>query len=109
MDGGSIGTKLEIRIDGSYVGWIKGPKGKVVQDITTRSSTRVDVDQSLADQGFATIKIYGTYDGVQHAKELIAFELSKVSPEAAAEIRGVQQESVLPIAPATFAQPAAAP
>mmetsp|Transcript_74826 Transcript_74826/g.242967 ORF Transcript_74826/g.242967 Transcript_74826/m.242967 type:complete len:210 (+) Transcript_74826:65-694(+) len=80
------GTKAEIQLESKYVGWVKGPRGKVIQDISTRSSTRVDMDQSNPE--FAVVKIYGTYDGVQNAKELVAHELSKVSPEAAAEITG---------------------
>mmetsp|Transcript_143706 Transcript_143706/g.358220 ORF Transcript_143706/g.358220 Transcript_143706/m.358220 type:complete len:757 (+) Transcript_143706:146-2416(+) len=93
----SIGTIIEIPIDGKYVGWVKGPKGKVVQDITSRSSTRVDVDQNI-DVGRAVIKVYGTYEGVQTAKDLIAFEISKVSPEAAAEITG----GVPPVGPSGY-------
>merc|ERR1719401_3065260 len=77
MDYSQLGAKLEIEIDPKYVGWIKGPKGKVVMDITTRSSTRVDVDQTDANRGLAMVRVYGTHEGVQHAKELIAHEVSK--------------------------------
>ncbi|CAK0809311.1 unnamed protein product [Prorocentrum cordatum] len=84
----SYGTRLDIRIDSKFVGWVKGPRGKVVQDITARSATRVDVDQGHHDPGHATVKIYGTIEGVHAAKELIAHEISKVSPEAAGEIMG---------------------
>lgn len=31
-DFSTFGAKTEIRIDGKYVGWVKGPRGKVVQD-----------------------------------------------------------------------------
>lgn len=98
----SLGTKVEIRIDSKYVGWIKGPRGKVVQDISTRSSTRVDMDQS--NDAFAVVKIYGTFEGVENAKELMAFELSKVSPEAAAEITG-QVYNTYPAKSAQSSQP----
>jgi rRNA processing protein Krr1/Pno1 len=83
------GQRLDIRIESKYVGWVKGPRGKVVQDITARSATRVDVDQgNHMDPGYATVKVYGTFEGVQTAKELVAHEISKVSPEAASEIMG---------------------
>jgi len=93
----SIGTMIEIPIDGKFVGWVKGPKGKVVQDITSRSSTRVDVDQNV-EVGRAVIKVFGTHEGVQVAKDLIAFEISKVSPEAASEITG----GVPPVGPSGY-------
>ena len=28
-----MGAKAEFQIDTQYVGWVKGPRGKVVQDI----------------------------------------------------------------------------
>merc|ERR1719387_408934 len=39
------------------------------------------------DPGFASVKIYGTFEGVQSAKEFLAFEVNKVSPEASEEIK----------------------
>jgi len=88
-DFNSVGTKLEIFIDAQYVGWVKGPKGKVVQDISDRSATRIDVEQGQGSQSsVASVKIYGTLEGVECAKEMIAYEISKVSPDAAAEING---------------------
>lgn len=102
-----IGTKLEIIIDDKFVGWVKGPKGKVVQDITNRSSTRVDVDQANAAPGQAIIRIYGTHEGVAAAKDLVAFELSKVGPEAAAEISAAQVAA--PFSRQGFGAPAPAP
>merc|ERR1719401_2736966 len=58
MDYTQLGAKVEIQIDPKFVGWIKGPKGKVVMDITNRSSTRVDVDQSESSSGVAMLKIF---------------------------------------------------
>lgn len=83
-----LGTKDELRIDVQYVGWVKGPRGKVVQDIQVRSGTRVDVDQTSKELGFATVKIFGTHEGVQAARRLIAAELSKISPDVATSIDG---------------------
>jgi len=80
------GRKEELRIDGQYIGWLKGPKGKVVQDLQIRSATRIEVDQTNPQLGYATVKIFGTVEGILQARELIAAELSKVSPEAAASI-----------------------
>mmetsp|Transcript_133799 Transcript_133799/g.373031 ORF Transcript_133799/g.373031 Transcript_133799/m.373031 type:complete len:655 (+) Transcript_133799:410-2374(+) len=80
------GRKEELRIDGQYIGWLKGPKGKVVQDLQIRSATRIEVDQTNPQLGYATVKIFGTVEGILQARELIAAELSKVSPEAAAQI-----------------------
>merc|ERR1719464_1058401 len=80
------GMKAEFRIDVQYVGWVKGPRGKVVQDIQVKSGTRIDVDQSTPDLGYATVKVFGTLSGTQQARALIAAELSKISPEAAGQI-----------------------
>eukprot|EP00811_Abedinium_folium_P006138 NODE_1564_length_2436_cov_16.255089.p1 GENE.NODE_1564_length_2436_cov_16.255089~~NODE_1564_length_2436_cov_16.255089.p1 ORF type:complete len:633 (+),score=147.89 NODE_1564_length_2436_cov_16.255089:293-2191(+) len=80
------GTKAELRIDSHYVGWVKGPRGKVVQDIQSRTGTRIDMDQTRRDLGFATVKIFGTHEGTQFATREIARELSKINPEAAAAI-----------------------
>merc|ERR550514_2607394 len=82
----SFATKLEFCVDQQYVGWIKGPKGKVIQDVAMRSSTRIDVDQNPGSS-VAMVKIYGMEEGVHNAVELIAYELEKVSPEAANMIR----------------------
>eukprot|EP00928_Gymnodinium_smaydae_P075988 TRINITY_DN589_c0_g1_i1.p1 TRINITY_DN589_c0_g1~~TRINITY_DN589_c0_g1_i1.p1 ORF type:complete len:979 (-),score=164.69 TRINITY_DN589_c0_g1_i1:140-3076(-) len=86
MESFPIGARDEFRIDTQFVGWVKGPQGKVVQDIQLRSGTRIDVDQTARDMGYATIKVMGTAEGVQEAKRLLAMELSKVSPETAASI-----------------------
>ncbi|CAK0809307.1 unnamed protein product [Prorocentrum cordatum] len=96
----NYGTRLDIRIESKFVGWVKGPRGKVVQDITARSATRVDVDQGQHDPGYATVKVYGTLEGVHAAKELVAHEISKVSPEAASEIMGGAPISAPPQSPA---------
>uniref|UniRef100_A0A7S1LCZ0 K Homology domain-containing protein n=1 Tax=Alexandrium catenella TaxID=2925 RepID=A0A7S1LCZ0_ALECA len=80
------GRREELRIDGQYIGWLKGPKGKVVQDLQIRSATRIEVDQTNPQLGYATVKIFGTVEGILQARELIAAELSKVSPEAAGSI-----------------------
>mmetsp|Transcript_19294 Transcript_19294/g.41567 ORF Transcript_19294/g.41567 Transcript_19294/m.41567 type:complete len:762 (-) Transcript_19294:125-2410(-) len=93
MDCSAIGTKLTFELDPAYVGWVKGPKGKVVQDITNKSLTRVDVDQTGGPGSRATVNIYGTHDNVAHAKELIAFELNKVSPEASAEVNALRTQA----------------
>jgi len=88
LDGNFEGRKIEIKIDSQYVGWLKGPKGKVVQDLQVRSGTRIDVDQSKPELGTATVKIFGDEQGTQQARALIAAELNKVSPEVAAQING---------------------
>lgn len=88
-----IGAKDEFRIDTQYVGWVKGPQGKVVQDVQVRSGTRVDVDQTNKELGYATVRIYGTSEGVVEAKRLIAAELSKISPETAATITSTISQS----------------
>mmetsp|Transcript_48858 Transcript_48858/g.130783 ORF Transcript_48858/g.130783 Transcript_48858/m.130783 type:complete len:632 (-) Transcript_48858:120-2015(-) len=80
------GAKSEFRIDVQYVGWVKGPRGKVVQDIQVKSGTRIDVDQNTRDLGYAVVKVYGTVEGVRSARTLIATELSKISPEVAATL-----------------------
>lgn len=80
------GMKTEFRIDVQYVGWVKGPRGKVVQDIQVKSGTRIDVDQNSRDLGYAVVKVYGTAEGVRLAKTLIAQELSKITPEVAAQL-----------------------
>lgn len=77
------GRKEEVRLDSRYVGWVKGPKGKIIGDICASSATRIDVDQSDRGSGFATVRIYGTHKGVADAKQMMASELSKVSPESA--------------------------
>uniref|UniRef100_A0A7S4Q537 K Homology domain-containing protein n=1 Tax=Alexandrium monilatum TaxID=311494 RepID=A0A7S4Q537_9DINO len=86
LDPNFPGRKEELRIDGQYIGWLKGPKGKVVQDLQVRSATRIEVDQTHPHLGYAIVKIFGTVEGILQARELIAAELSKVSPEAAASI-----------------------
>mmetsp|Transcript_32173 Transcript_32173/g.63398 ORF Transcript_32173/g.63398 Transcript_32173/m.63398 type:complete len:758 (+) Transcript_32173:48-2321(+) len=86
LDASFPGTKEEFQVDSQYVGWLKGPKGKVIQELQVRSATRIEVDQTNPQLGYATVKIFGTLDGIQQAKTLIAAELSKVSPEAAAQI-----------------------
>lgn len=114
-DCSSFGAKEEIQLDGKYVGWVKGPRGKVVTDISTRSGTRVDMDQS--NPAFAVVKIYGTYEGIQTAKELMAFELAKVDPAAAQAITGQvyaqqqahQQQSTQVVNPAFSAVGSAQP
>jgi rRNA processing protein Krr1/Pno1 len=84
---GYIGSALELEVSAQYVGWLKGPKGKVVRDLTLRSATRIDIDQTSRElEGVAVVKVFGTQDGVEEARRLIAAELSKVSPEAAAQI-----------------------
>jgi len=80
------GAKSEFRIDVQYVGWVKGPRGKVVQDIQVKSGTRIDVDQNTRDLGYAVVKVYGTAEGVRLARSLIAQELSKITPEVAAQL-----------------------
>lgn len=82
-----LGHKHEFRIDSQYVGWVKGPKGKVVQDIQVKSATRIDVDQT-GNMGTAGVRIYGTAEGVPQARQLLASELSKVSLEAAQLVAG---------------------
>eukprot|EP00927_Polykrikos_kofoidii_P058987 TRINITY_DN5394_c0_g1_i4.p1 TRINITY_DN5394_c0_g1~~TRINITY_DN5394_c0_g1_i4.p1 ORF type:complete len:784 (-),score=167.85 TRINITY_DN5394_c0_g1_i4:73-2316(-) len=79
----SVGVVAEFRLDAQYVGWVKGPRGKVVQDIQVKTGTRIDVDQRNRDSGIAIVKVYGTAEGTQHARKLIANELSKISPEVA--------------------------
>mmetsp|Transcript_102467 Transcript_102467/g.289425 ORF Transcript_102467/g.289425 Transcript_102467/m.289425 type:complete len:709 (+) Transcript_102467:101-2227(+) len=81
-----VGVKSEFRIDAQYVGWVKGPRGKVVQDIQVRTGTRIDVDQKNREANIAVVKIFGTYEGTVQARKLIANELSKINPEAASEI-----------------------
>merc|ERR1719210_2412762 len=85
--GCAAGRIEHIPVDAEYVGWIKGPQGKVVRDVMNRSCTRIDVDQ-LAEQRAATIKIYGTDEGIRSAKALIAYEVNKISPEMAYRMRG---------------------
>merc|ERR1712176_1286557 len=86
---GYIGSALELEVSAQYVGWLKGPRGKVVRDLTWRSATRIDIDQTMQEtKGIALVKVFGTRDGVDEARRLIASELSKVSPEAAAQISG---------------------
>jgi len=80
------GAKSEFRIDVQYVGWVKGPRGKVVQDIQVKSGTRIDVDQNTRDLGYAMVKVYGTVEGVRSARALIAQELSKITPEVAQQL-----------------------
>jgi len=80
------GAKSEFRIDVQYVGWVKGPRGKVVQDIQVKSGTRIDVDQNTRDLGYAVVKVYGTVEGVRMARTLIAQELSKITPEVAQQL-----------------------
>uniref|UniRef100_A0A7S4R5U7 K Homology domain-containing protein n=1 Tax=Alexandrium monilatum TaxID=311494 RepID=A0A7S4R5U7_9DINO len=80
------GAKSEFRIDVQYVGWVKGPRGKVVQEIQVKSGTRIDVDQNTRDLGYAMVKVYGTHEGVRYARSLIAQELSKITPEVAASL-----------------------
>jgi len=94
LDASFPGTKEEFHVDSQYVGWLKGPKGKVIQELQVRSATRIEVDQTNPQLGYATVKIFGTLDGIQQAKTLIAAELSKVSPEAAAQIAGGALPSV---------------
>merc|ERR1711884_516014 len=59
------------------------------------SSTRIDIDQSTKEQGFATITIFGTNEGILEARRLIANELSKVGPEAAAHIANETQNRLV--------------
>lgn len=107
LDASFPGTKEEFHVDSQYVGWLKGPKGKVIQELQVRSATRIEVDQTNPQLGYATVKIFGTLDGIQQAKNLIAAELSKVSPEAAAQIAPpgampsapVEQPQASPLAP----------
>eukprot|EP00421_Protoceratium_reticulatum_P023688 CAMPEP_0168470484 /NCGR_PEP_ID=MMETSP0228-20121227/58752_1 /TAXON_ID=133427 /ORGANISM="Protoceratium reticulatum, Strain CCCM 535 (=CCMP 1889)" /LENGTH=743 /DNA_ID=CAMNT_0008486287 /DNA_START=17 /DNA_END=2248 /DNA_ORIENTATION=- len=95
LDGTFPGFKEEFRIDSQYVGWLKGPKGKVVQDLQVKSATRIEVDQSQPQLGYATVKVFGTLEGIQLARELIAGELGKVSPEAAAHVTGQMSAGVM--------------
>jgi len=81
-----IGIQVDFRIDQQYVGWIKGPRGKVVQDIQCKSGTRIDVDQRGPDPKVAIVKFFGTAEGTAHARKLMASELSKVSEVAAEDI-----------------------
>jgi len=80
------GIRIELRVDTQYVGWIKGPRGKVVQDIQVKSATRIDVDQNTRDTGLATVKVFGTQEGVRLARALLATELAKITPEFAATL-----------------------
>jgi len=80
------GIRIDFRVDTQYVGWVKGPRGKVVQDIQVKSATRIDVDQNTRDMGFATVKVFGTQEGVRLARALIATELAKITPELAAQL-----------------------
>jgi len=73
-------------VDTKYVGWVKGPKGKVVQDIQVKSATRIDVDQNTRDMDFASVKVFGTQEGVRLARALIATELAKITPELASQL-----------------------
>ena len=41
-----IGTIQEIPLDKSYVGWLIGQHWEVIQDLSLRSGTRVDLDLS---------------------------------------------------------------
>jgi len=107
LDASFPGTKEEFTVDSQYVGWLKGPKGKVIQELQVRSATRIEVDQTNPQLGYATVKIFGTLDGIQQAKTLIAAELSKVSPEAAAQIAGGAVPAPAPAAPPPQASPLA--
>merc|ERR1719433_436503 len=80
------GIKIEFQLDSQYVGWLKGPRGKVVQHIQVKSATRIDVDQNTRDRGFAMVKVFGTQEGVRLARALIATELAKITPELAAQL-----------------------
>lgn len=83
---GFPGHKWEFRVDTQYVGWVKGPQGKVVQDIQVKSSTRIDVDQNTRELGYATVKVFGTHEGVRTARALIATTLAKITPELATDL-----------------------
>jgi len=83
---GFPGHKWDFRVDSQYVGWVKGPQGKVVQDIQVKSSTRIDVDQNTRELGYATVKVFGTHEGVRIARALIATTLAKITPELATEV-----------------------
>jgi len=83
---GFPGHKWEFRVDTQYVGWVKGPQGKVVQDIQLKSSTRIDVDQNTRELGYATVKVFGTHEGVRIARALIATTLAKITPELATKL-----------------------
>jgi len=80
------GVRIDFQLDCQYVGWLKGPRGKVVQDIQVKSATRIDVDQNSRDRGFATVKLFGTQEGVRLARALIATELAKITPELASQL-----------------------
>jgi len=73
-------------VDTQYVGWVKGPQGKVVVDIQVKSGTRIDVDQNTREMGYATVKIFGTHEGVKIARALIATTLGKIAPELATNL-----------------------
>eukprot|EP00415_Alexandrium_ostenfeldii_P001901 UN1901 len=77
---------IEFQIDSQYVGWLTGARGEVVQDLQLRSGTRIDVDQTDPHLGYATVKVYGSGEGVQQAKSLIAAELSKAGPRKASMV-----------------------
>eukprot|EP00929_Paragymnodinium_shiwhaense_P088896 TRINITY_DN49200_c0_g1_i1.p1 TRINITY_DN49200_c0_g1~~TRINITY_DN49200_c0_g1_i1.p1 ORF type:complete len:650 (-),score=118.37 TRINITY_DN49200_c0_g1_i1:247-2121(-) len=83
----TIGKKCEYHLEAQYVGWVKGPKGVVVQELQIITGTRIDVNQRSAMAGMppgtALIKIFGTHEGVRLANQLIAAELTKLNQQAA--------------------------
>eukprot|EP00415_Alexandrium_ostenfeldii_P004958 UN4958 len=66
LDASFGGCKIEFQIDSQYVGWLKGPRGKVVQDLQLRSGTRIDVDQSNPHLGYATVRARSALEPPDH-------------------------------------------
>lgn len=61
-----------MQVEQKKVGWILGKGGCVMREIETQCGAKISIDQSTRDMGFSTVKIRGSEQSCQTAKQLIA-------------------------------------
>lgn len=63
--------QIELAVEQQYVGRIIGKDRETVREMADKSGARIEIEQGTQDQGFSTLRVTGTKQATEKAKELI--------------------------------------
>merc|ERR1712137_111222 len=70
-----LASTIELKLDQKWVGWILGKQGQTMKALESEAGCSITLNQDTKDAGYSTVKVHGSFNGLQTALQRIGASL----------------------------------
>merc|ERR1712176_1068182 len=70
-----LASTIELKLDQKWVGWILGKQGQTMKALESETGCSITLNQDTKDAGYSTVKVHGSFNGLQTALQRIGASL----------------------------------